>query len=171
MDTFGKQVTISVNKMLGGMNKAIQETAVELYASAVVETPIKAGDAINSWGVSINTADGARSLSVLTNNEKESVAQQVATVIAGTKLSDNYYLKNSISYILLLENGGYDGIPLHERDPYPPWYPESQYPRPFTLLVAGANGPISKKAPLGMVKVTMLAADRVFNEMWAKYGE
>jgi len=170
MDTFGKQVETSVNKILGSMNKVLQETTVELYSDAVVRTPIKATDAINSWGVSINTSDGASKLTVSSNDEKESVAQQVHAVIAGSKLADNYYLKNDIYYILLLENGGYAGIPLHERDPYPPWYPASQYPRPFTLLTQGANGPISKKAPKGMVKTTMAESANVFRDMCTKYG-
>jgi len=169
-EAFSKQATLSVEGMLGTMNKVIQETTIELYARAVIKTPIKETDAINSWGVSVNTPDGANKLIVMDNHEKASVGQQISSVIKDTKLRDNYFLKNDIYYILLLENGGYDGIPIHRNDPYPPWYPESRYPRPFTLLTSGRGGPISKKAPKGMVKVTMLESDDVFRDMSTKYG-
>jgi hypothetical protein len=167
-DAFGDQVSISVDKMLGNMNKVIQETTVELYSSVIDKTPVKRGDAKNSWGVSINipynTGGG------ITAGGDSGMEETVRAKIINTKLEDNYYLVNATPYILLLENGGYDGIPEHKSDPYPPWYPASKYPRPFKLLTEGDHGPISKKAPKGMVKVTMLKASDVFNDMVTKYG-
>lgn len=167
-EAFGDQVSISVDKMLGNINKVMQETTIDLYSSTIDKTPEKKGDAKRSWGVSINvpfnTGGGVAS------GGGSEIGESVRVKIINTKLEDNYYLVNTAPYILLLENGGYDNIPLHEDDPYPPWYPASEYPRPFTLLTQGLHGPISKKAPEGMVKVTMLGASRVFEEMARKYG-
>ncbi len=165
---FGRQVTVSVDKMLGNINKVIQETTVALYSEVIDDTPVKEGVAKNSWGVSINVPTNTGG-SLLVGGSSES-SELVRARIIGTKIEDNYYLVNNTPYILLLENGGYGNIPLHEDDPYPPWYPASKYPRPFTLLTEGTHGPISKKAPKGMVKETMLNASNVFNDMARNYG-
>ena len=170
-EPFEEQVSLSVDRMLGNMNKVIQETTIELYSEAVMKTPIKETDAINSWSVSVNGVVASKLIAgVKSLTEKENIANTIRLRLADTKLEDNYALINDIYYILLLENGGYDGIPLHDYDPYPPWYPASEYPRPFTLLTSGRGGPISKKAPNGMVKETMTGASNVFNIMARNYG-
>ena len=176
MQDFSEQVTISVDKMLGGMNKVIQETAVELFTQVKQRTPVKTASAVSDWelfinGMQVNTGKEFHGQYVPSQSTANSVAAQFraesGAVLSQTKLKDDYMLKNETNYILLLENGGYNG-PVHLRDPFPNYYPSPPFTPPFTLTRASMGR--SEKSPLGMVKVTMLGASNVFQKMWDTYG-
>jgi hypothetical protein len=187
MESFSKQVDKAITNILDGFKNTIAGTTVELFGEVVAKTPIKSGHTISSWKASVGT-------SVIPTQQfyfseyvpSKPTAFGISKTFVGTiegpihnaEIGTGFTLMNDADSteegepkILVLENGGYDSIPTHETDPDPPYYPESVYQPPFTLLTGGAGGAISKKAPYGMVKVSLADSGRIFHSQFNKWGK
>ncbi len=182
---FGEQTQKAVNNILTGFQQTMGGTAVELFGEVVQRTPLKVGHAISNWKASVGVAASEIPTSeynystyepqTTTMAISERFKSEIRPTLMSAELTAPFYLKNKGDerlaggrpYIMLLENGGYNRIPEHTEDPYPPYYPSSVYGTSYTLLTGRA---ISKKAPQGMVKITLAGALRVFKKMFGIYG-
>jgi hypothetical protein len=183
MKSFGEQVDESLTRILDGFKDTIAGTAVELFGEVVGRTPIKSGHTISHWKAHVGssvvpTQEYMYSTYVPSRQTALGIAETFKSSITNAahnaELFTNYSLVNNADdntddrpKLSVLENGGYDAVPVHESDPDPPYYPEDVYRPPFTLLTSGA---ISKKAPQGMVKVSLLDSSRIVSEQFQKWG-
>lgn len=165
-----------VTKMKKRMNDAVNETTVELFSESVAKTPIKTGKAISSWEASVGA--GTSGVDIFYYNDKENATtnwsrtkakelaeefkQRLRPFLYTNSDASTYRLSNDSPYILKLENGGYtDKNYFSEK---PPYY--TNRTTPFTLT----SGGMSKKAPNGMVKVTVMRAPSIFHDKYKKAG-
>lgn len=173
---FGKDTTKAIDRLLSKVDRAMKETAIELFTSAVAKTPIKTGEAISSYQASVKTPTNGVGINYFNSNEDTNTewsrakAQQLAQdfklnitpLIYASNISDNLYLTNDCPYILKLENGGYKVPPSEYFNTLFPYYTNRAVP--FTLTTGG----YSKKAPSGMVKLTVLEANQIFSRNFNK---
>lgn len=171
---FGKDTAKAIDRLLSKVDRAMKETTIELFSSAVSKTPIKTGEAISSYQASVKTPTNGVGINYFNPNEDTNTewsrakAQQLAQdfklnitpLIYASNISDNLYLTNDCPYILKLENGGYRGYVYQSE--MPPYYTNRAVP--FTLTVGG----YSKKAPSGMVKLTVLESNQIFSRNFNK---
>ena len=79
-----------VNTMEKDVAKEMNAISFKVLAGVVKKTPVKSGDAKNSWNISEDKID-------------TSLKSKVRANISGKK---DIYITNSIHYIMKLENGG-----------------------------------------------------------------
>jgi hypothetical protein len=168
---FAERVAQSMHKLETHAKKAIYATIADVSEEVVSKTPVKAGDAIGSWKFSSRPFSGfsvkyfnasSAATTAWSHSRSEQIAQlfrsSINAILSPEGLENkSFYLSNECNYILLLENGGYGSV-WHYSDPFPPYYPPSIFGKPF-ILTAGS---FSKKAPRGMVKITLLEASDIF---------
>ena len=107
-----------------------------LYSSIVKKTPVDTGRARGNWNISIGKDD----LSV--TDDKKIKFKSKQEVPLATK-DESIYIVNNIDYITKLEYGG--------------------YPNPAKTGNKTVNG-YSKKAPNGMVGVTLANVEKFFDQ-------
>lgn len=173
---FGKDTTKAIDKLLHKVNMVINDTAIDLFTSVVAKTPIKTGEAISSWQASVKTPTNGVGINYFNPNEDTNTewsrakAQQlsqdfklnIAPLIQASNIRDNLYLTNDCHYIQNLEYGYYTGHVYYKE--IPPYYVNRAVP--FTLTAGG----YSKKAPIGMVRLTVLEANQTFKRNFNKAG-
>lgn len=182
-DTWASVMNKAIDKVINGIHEGVKDSVATLYYSAISKTPLAMGEAVGNWEFGFTSTKGSAPLGKLPSGfigpyppfayagkyaEAENLRKGIASKLEMlNQPSDTIFtLRNDTPHILLLENGGYAGAPVHTEDPYPPKYPENLYPRPFILIEGG--GGRSRKAPKGMVKTTLLEARRIVHTSMAR---
>ena len=124
------------NKNKVKINEIRRNFAFLLYSSIVKKTPVDTGRARGNWNISIGKDD----LSV--THDKKVKFKTKQEVPLATK-DESIYIVNNIDYITKLEYGG--------------------YPNPAKTGNKTVNG-YSKKAPNGMVGVTLANVEKFFDQ-------
>jgi hypothetical protein len=162
----------SIDRLMEKAEEAVQETVIELYGEAVSKTPIKEGGTISSWeakvdNVPVSTSDYYYSRAVDSRGTAREIGRrfksEIRPAILGQPLGTEYRLENSNIHVLMLENGRYKQPPREYKEKIPPYYMQNP---PFSLTAGG----YSKKAPYGMVKITLIQSGNIWNKMFRRYS-
>jgi len=125
------------------MTQLGRKVALELFRRVIYKTPVDTGRARANWQVTIG---GIANGTLEVDDKSGGATMSKATAAsAGFKAGDIIYLTNNLPYIMKLEEGGYpDG--------------------PKTV------GGFSRKAPAGMVALTVQEFAKVVNQISVEIG-
>lgn len=174
-DNFGGSGTSFVdllNKKMDEIQTAVEDTVVETFTRVVQRTPIKTGDLISAWEVTVAGKSTTKPIDYFNSNENTTPAwsrqkaydlsrgfkEIVSVQVRGTMPTTKYIISNEIEYAADIEYGLYPGMIYEEAGP--PYYDRPYYTPPFVLTTGGR----SHKAMLGMVRVSAIEAGAVLKQ-------
>jgi len=128
------------------MKKVRKSYAFALYSSIVRKTPKDTGRAQGNWNVSVGKEDTSVNPSQVT--PKYTAISQIPE----PKGDEPIYISNNLPYIATLEFGGYP-VPVKKGT----WNKDKK------CYEIRSEGGFSKRAPEGMVGVTIANADNIFD--------
>lgn len=133
--------SIDMSRYADGAKMKIKKVRVNyafaLYSQIVKKTPVDTGRARGNWNVSVGSAD----LSVTERTMKRGLKHKEGDIDADG--DEPIFISNNLPYIRTLEYGG--------------------YPNPPKSKSGKTAGGYSKRAPNGMVGVTLANSESIFN--------
>lgn len=158
-----------LNKKMDEIQTAVEDTVTETFTRVVQRTPIKTGDLISAWEVTVAGKSTTKPINYFNSNENTTpdwsrqkaydlsrgFKEIVSVQVRGTMPTTKYIISNEIEYAEDIEYGLYPGMIYITA--MPPYY---DYTPPFTLTTAGR----SHKAMLGMVRISAIEAGAVLKQ-------
>jgi hypothetical protein len=115
-DQFVKEIVDFTKVTHNKINRTIKGMANDFFQTVIDGTPVDSGAAKNNWVFSAGTSPDTKSIEQETYDKKASATKRAVTnglkranVLSGPKAvpGTNYYLTNSLDYIMKLELGLY----------------------------------------------------------------
>lgn len=147
MRSYAKKKGVEVKEVQKGF-------AYGLYASIVEKTPVDTGRARGNWNVSVGTADSS------TDPSKTTPQYKSPKQFPEPNGDDTIYISNNLPYITVLEYGGYP-----KEVQKGTWNPKTKQ------YEIRSEGGFSKRAPEGMVGLTIANREAIFDAACRSIGK
>jgi hypothetical protein len=131
------RIQAEIDRRMLQVYKAI---TLEAHKRIVMRTPVASGRARGNWMIDNTPTD---KMTDETDKSGSKTLKQAKTYTKSLTIEDKTWIVNNVSYIGVLENGGYPNPPKRGS-----WIRGKGY-------VVKSSGGYSRQAPHGMVKVTM----------------
>lgn len=132
------------DKQKAKIKKVRRAYAFALYSSIVKKTPEDTGRARGNWNISIGSEDSSTS-------DRKTPKYKSREQMPDSNGDESIFISNNLPYIGTLEHGGYPNPPKKGT-----WNKKTK-----SYEIRSANG-YSKKAPNGMVGVTLANNEAIF---------